>query len=62
MAEQEKTTSTEAAPAPTENANPPKEMRCITLQGFGGIKNVRLQKRPEPEPKEGEVMIRVQTW
>ena len=42
-----------------ENASPPKEMRAVTLTGYGGIKMVKVQKRPEVKPVEGEVLIRV---
>lgn len=38
---------------------PVKEMRTITLTGFGGLKTVKVQKKAEPELGEGEVLIRV---
>lgn len=45
-----------------EEKEPPKEMRAIVLTGFGGYKGVKIQKKPEPTPQEGEVLIRVRAW
>lgn len=42
-----------------EDVPPPKEMRAVTLTGFGGFKNVKILKKPEPSPQAGEVLIRV---
>ncbi|KAE8752135.1 hypothetical protein FOCC_FOCC001297 [Frankliniella occidentalis] len=41
---------------------PPKEMRAVVLTGFGGLKSVKLLKKPEPTLAEGEVLIRVKAW
>jgi len=42
---------------------PPKaEMRAVVLTGFGGLKSVKILKKPEPTMGEGEVMIRVKAW
>lgn len=38
---------------------PPKEMRAVVLTGFGGLKTVKILKKPEPSVGEGEVLIRV---
>lgn len=43
----------------TPEEPPVKEMRSIVLTGFGGLKTVKIQKKPEPEVAEGEVLIRV---
>ncbi|XP_002735085.1 synaptic vesicle membrane protein VAT-1 homolog-like [Saccoglossus kowalevskii] len=55
--------STEESPDPVEkeeNHLPDmKEMRSVVLTGFGGLNKMRVMKRPEPTPQEGEVMIRV---
>ncbi|XP_065342957.1 synaptic vesicle membrane protein VAT-1 homolog-like [Cloeon dipterum] len=45
----------EAAPA----AEPPKEMRAVVLTAFGGLKSVKTQKKPEPSPQEGEILVSV---
>uniref|UniRef100_A0A023FV99 Putative quinone oxidoreductase n=1 Tax=Amblyomma parvum TaxID=251391 RepID=A0A023FV99_AMBPA len=70
MSEAEATTKTEeqkpaaaAAAAPAEEAAaaapPAKEMRAIVLTGFGGLKTVKVLKKPEPAAAEGELLIRV---
>ncbi|XP_050421793.1 synaptic vesicle membrane protein VAT-1 homolog-like [Adelges cooleyi] len=38
---------------------PPKEMKAVVLTGFGGLKSVKILKKPEPTLGEGEVIIRV---
>uniref|UniRef100_L7M5D0 Putative synaptic vesicle membrane protein vat-1 n=1 Tax=Rhipicephalus pulchellus TaxID=72859 RepID=L7M5D0_RHIPC len=49
-----------AAPAEEAAAAPPaKEMRAIVLTGFGGLKTVKVLKKPEPAVAEGELLIRV---
>jgi hypothetical protein len=46
----------------TPNAEPVKEMRSIVVNAFGGLKSVKVLKRPEPaQPADGEVLIRVQS-
>lgn len=40
----------------------PKDMRAIVLTGFGGLKTVKVLKKPEPTLQEGEVLIRVKAW
>ncbi|XP_043479653.1 synaptic vesicle membrane protein VAT-1 homolog-like isoform X1 [Leptopilina heterotoma] len=37
----------------------PKDMKAIVLNGFGGLKSVKVLKKPEPTLAEGEVLIRV---
>lgn len=42
------------------NVEPPKEMKCIQISGFGGLKTVKILKKPEPnQPGDGEVVVRV---
>ncbi|XP_014243553.1 synaptic vesicle membrane protein VAT-1 homolog-like [Cimex lectularius] len=50
---QEQETPTEAM------ADGEKEMRAVVLTAFGGLKFVRVQKKPEPTPAQGELLIRV---
>lgn len=45
-----------------EETPPPKEMRAVVLTGFGGLKTVKILKKPEPTVGEGEVLIRVKAW
>ncbi|KAL4235182.1 Type I Polyketide synthase [Mactra antiquata] len=40
-------------------AEAPKECRYVVLAGFGGLKMLKVQKKAEPSPGEGEVLIRV---
>lgn len=64
----EETPKTEQDGVKTEEATekapeePPKEMRAIVLTGFGGLKSVKVLKKPEPTLGEGEVLIRVKAW
>jgi len=66
-------TETAAADQPKSEGNgkaaaaaveePPKaEMRAVVLTGFGGLKSVKILKKPEPTMGEGEVVIRVKAW
>ncbi|GFO27090.1 synaptic vesicle membrane protein vat-1-like protein [Plakobranchus ocellatus] len=45
--------------AQAEAAPPPKEMKSIVLTGFGGVKMLKVQQKPEPTPGDGDVLIRV---
>lgn len=57
------TTGENAEPvAENENEPPKKEMRAVVLTGFGGLKSVKILKKPEPSVAEGEVLIRVKAW
>lgn len=56
------TTENAAAEPPKEEPEPPKDMRAIVLTGFGGLKTVKVMKKPEPTLGEGEVLIRVKAW
>lgn len=47
---------------PVAEPEPPKEMRAVVLTGFGGLKSVKILKKPEPTLGEGEVLIRVKAW
>lgn len=38
---------------------PPNEMKAVVLSGFGGLKSIKIMKKPEPVAAEGEVLIRV---
>lgn len=50
------------ASEPVAEPEPPKEMRAVVLTGFGGLKSVKILKKPEPTLNEGEVLIRVKAW
>lgn len=62
MDSEEKTDAAAATATNGQNEQPAelvKEMRSITLTGYGGIKMVKCGNIPEVAPKEGEVLIRV---
>ncbi|XP_070825837.1 synaptic vesicle membrane protein VAT-1 homolog-like [Chaetodon trifascialis] len=42
-----------------ESSGDAKEMRAVTLAGFGGLNKLRVTKKAMPELQEGEVKIRV---
>ncbi|XP_034945383.1 synaptic vesicle membrane protein VAT-1 homolog-like [Chelonus insularis] len=37
----------------------PKDMRAIVLNGFGGLKSIKVLKKPEPNVADDEVLIKV---
>ncbi|KAI8504407.1 Type I Polyketide synthase, partial [Branchiostoma belcheri] len=45
--------------APEPEAPPEKEVRAVVLSGFGGINKVKVMRRSEPKPAEGEILVRV---
>lgn len=52
-----------AAEGDAKAEEPPKaEMKAVVLTGFGGLKSVKILKKPEPTIAEGEVVIRVKAW
>ncbi|XP_061720363.1 synaptic vesicle membrane protein VAT-1 homolog-like isoform X2 [Cydia pomonella] len=55
----EETPEKKEAEKKEEETPPPKEMRAVVLTGFGGLKTVKILKKPEPTVGEGEVLIRV---
>jgi hypothetical protein len=60
--EQQETPAEENEVADKTPEQPPKEMRAVVLTGFGGLKSVKILKKPEPTLGEGEVLIRVKAW
>jgi len=46
----------------TEPTEAPNEFRSVVLTGFGGLKMLKVQKKPELTAGEGEVLIRVKAW
>lgn len=64
MAEENKTEETDLKEKEEEKVEeqPIKEMRAIVLSSFGGLKSVKIMKKPEPSPADSEVLIRVKAW
>lgn len=61
--EQPKAEGTNGKAAAAAVEEPPKaEMKAVVLTGFGGLKSVKILKKPEPTLGEGEVVIRVKAW
>lgn len=52
-----KAESTEKTPE-----EPAKEMRSVVLTSFGGLKSVKILKKPEPTLGPDDVIIRVKAW
>lgn len=61
-AEQQDASAEENETADKTPEQPPKEMRAVVLTGFGGLKSVKVLKKPEPTLGEGEILIRVKAW
>lgn len=40
----------------------PNEIKCVLLQGFGSIKQLKAISIPRPKPGEGEVLVHVKSW
>lgn len=59
-AQSKEATSTED-PAKTETPAS-KDMKAVVLTGFGGLKMVKIQTKPQPTAGEGQVLIRVKAW
>lgn len=43
-------------------APPQKTMKSVVLTGFGSMKMIKVQQKPEPKLADGEVLIRVKAW
>lgn len=43
-------------------STPVTEMRSVVVQNFGGLKGVKVLKKPEPKLGEDQVLIRVKAW
>lgn len=46
-------------PKEEETKEPPKEMKAVILTSYGGLKAVKVLKKPQPTPEKGEVLIKV---
>ena len=40
----------------------PKDMKSVVLTGFGGLKMLKVQSKPQPTAGEAEVLIAVKAW
>ncbi len=42
--------------------NLPNEIKCILLQGYGSVKQMKAISIPRPTPGDGEVLVHVKSW
>ncbi len=61
-AEEKKETEKSGENAEKTPEEPPKEMRSVVLTNFGGLKSVKILKKPEPTAGADDVLIRVKAW
>ena len=40
----------------------PNEIRCVLLQGYGSVKQMKAISIPRPTPGDGEVLVHVKSW
>lgn len=40
----------------------PNNIKCVLLQGYGSIKQLKAISIPRPNPGDGEVLIHVKSW
>lgn len=52
----------EAKPDGEAPAAPAKVMKSVVLTGFGGLKMLKVQQKPEVTAAEGELLVRVRAW
>lgn len=64
-------TSTLPAPPKSPSATTPKprrqpilpnDIKCILLQGYGSVKQMKAISIPRPTPGDGEVLVHVKSW
>lgn len=55
-------TSKDAGGGGEAEAETHKDMRAVVLNGFGGLKSVKIVRRAEPSLADGEVLVRVHLW
>lgn len=40
----------------------PNEIKCVLIQGYGSIKQIKAISIPRPTPGDGEVLVHVKSW
>lgn len=40
----------------------PNDIKCVLLQGYGSIKQLKAISIPRPTPGDGEVLVHVRSW
>lgn len=49
-------------PKPKRKPILPNEIKCILLQGYGSLKQMKAISIPRPTPGDGEVLVHVKSW
>lgn len=40
----------------------PSDVKCVLLQGFASVKQMKCISIPRPKPGDGEVLVHVKSW
>ena len=40
----------------------PTDIKCVLLQGFASVKQMKCISIPRPKPSDGEVLVHVKSW
>ena len=40
----------------------PNEIKCVLIQGYGTVKQMKCISIPRPKPGDGEVLVHVKSW
>lgn len=58
------TSSSPPATTPKPKRAPilPNDIKCILLQGYGSLKQMKCISIPRPTPGDGEVLVHVKSW
>ena len=40
----------------------PNDIKCVLIQGYGSIKQMKAISIPRPKPGDGEVLVHVKSW
>jgi len=54
--------ATTPKPVPKRKPILPNEIKCILLQGYGSLKQMKCISIPRPTPGDGEVLVHVKSW
>ncbi len=49
-------------PKPKRQPILPNDIKCILLQGYGSVKQMKAISIPRPTPGDGEVLVHVKSW
>jgi hypothetical protein len=55
-------TASAAPKRPKAPPNLPNDVKCVLLQGYGSVKQMKAISIPRPIPSDGEVLVHVRSW